>query len=59
MRENYRRFQQLPSERREMLRQQWHNASPSERAQMVEHAREQRAARHPGGGPHPSPPHRF
>jgi hypothetical protein len=52
-----------------MLREQWNHASPAQRQQMVEHAREQRlqhAGPPPGRpgpppgrpGPHPGPPHR-
>jgi Protein of unknown function (DUF3106) len=57
VRDNFHRFQQLPPARRQMLREQWRNASPAQRAQMIQHAREQRAARHPALG-HPPPPHR-
>lgn len=56
-RENFHRFQALPPERRQMLRQQWHSATPQQRAQMVEHARAQRAAHGPAMH-HPSLPHR-
>jgi len=62
VRENFHRFQQLPPERRQMLRERWRNASPAQRQQMVEHAREQRQGQgHVGGGHVPSarppPPH--
>jgi TRAP-type C4-dicarboxylate transport system substrate-binding protein len=53
VRQNFHRFQQLPPERRQMLREQWRNATPSQRQQMVEHAREQRPK---GPVPHPPPP---
>ena len=55
VRQNFHRFQQLPPERRQMLREQWRNASPAQRQQMIEHAREQRMKR--GAGPRPPPPH--
>ncbi|MGB6605066.1 MAG: DUF3106 domain-containing protein, partial [Steroidobacteraceae bacterium] len=69
VRENFHRFQQMPPARREMLRQQWRNATPEQRQRMVEHVREQRMQRpgagrpglghpgmgHPGGGPRPRP----
>ena len=45
VRQNFRRFQQLPPERRQMLRDRWRNASPAERQQMIERAREQHSRR--------------
>jgi TRAP-type C4-dicarboxylate transport system substrate-binding protein len=64
VRESYRRFQQLPPERREMLRQQWHNATPAQRQQWIERSRAERQGRPAGGhpaphmsGPAPHPPH--
>lgn len=54
-RENFRRFQQLPQERREQLRQRWQSASPAQRQDMVQRARERRAQRPPPpfhGAPH-------
>ena len=42
-RENFRKFQQLPQQRRQQLRQRWQNATPAQRQNMVERARE-----HPG-----------
>ena len=37
-----------------MLREQWRNATPAQRQQMIEHAREQRMT--PRRGPQPRPP---
>jgi hypothetical protein len=45
VRQNFRRFQQLPPERRQMLRERWRNASPAERQQMIQRAREQHMRR--------------
>ena len=42
VRENFHRFQQLPPARRQVLRDQWRAASPAQRQQMIERAREQR-----------------
>jgi 7-keto-8-aminopelargonate synthetase-like enzyme len=53
-RENFRKFQQLPQDRRQQLRQRWQNATPSQRQEMIQRARErsaQRAVPH-GGMPH-------
>ena len=56
VRQNFRRFQQLPPERRQLLRQQWRSATPEQRRQMVESARQRRLER--GMRPHgPPPPH--
>ena len=56
VRQNFRRFRQLPPEKRQMLRERWHNASPAERQQMIEHAREQHMRRMEM--PAPARPHR-
>jgi hypothetical protein len=42
VRENFHRFQQLPAERRQMLREQWNRASPAERREMAQRAREKK-----------------
>ena len=56
MRENFHRFQQLPPARRQMLREQWRNATPAQRQQMIQHAREQRQKQlQRGAAPHPGP----
>lgn len=54
VRQNYHRFQQLPPERRQALREQWRTASPAQRQQMIERAREQyeRQMQHGGAGGH-------
>ena len=57
VRQNYHRFQHLPPAQRQMLREQWNRATPAERQQMLQHAREQRMKHMPGmhpGGPHPT-----
>jgi hypothetical protein len=46
-RENFRKFQSLPQQQRQQLRQRWQNASPQQRQNMVQRARERRAARAP------------
>jgi hypothetical protein len=46
-RENFRKFQQLPQERRQQLRQRWQKASPAQRQDMVDRARERRVQRAP------------
>ena len=64
MRENFHKFKQLPPERRQMLREQWHNASPAQRQEMIHQAREQRQKREGERAPverpakAPRPPHR-
>ena len=55
VREGFRRFQQLPPERREMLRQQWRNATPAQRQQMIELARTHFQQRPMSGGGHAAP----
>src|SRR5256885_16672719 len=50
VRENFHKFQQLPPARRQTLREQWRSATPVQRQQMIEHAREQRQ-----NGPMPRP----
>jgi hypothetical protein len=44
-RDNYRKFQQLPQQRRQQLRQRWQNATPAQRQNMVQRARQRRAER--------------
>jgi hypothetical protein len=39
-RENFRKFQQLPQERRQQLRKRWQKATPSERRDMIQRARQ-------------------
>ena len=60
VRQNFRRYQQLPPERRQMLRQRWLNASPAERQQMIQRARERRIEMRSGGSmrapPRSAPP---
>ena len=46
-RENFRKFQQLPQERRQQLRQRWQKASPAQRQDMIDRARERRVQRAP------------
>jgi len=46
-RENFRKFQQLPQQRRQQLRQRWQNATPAQRQNMVEGARQRRTERPP------------
>ena len=46
-RENFRKFQQLPQQRRQQLRQRWQSATPAQRQNMVERAREHRVERGP------------
>ena len=59
VRENFHRFQQLPPERRQMLREQWRNATPAQRQQMILHAREQRQKQmQRAPAPHAGPHHR-
>jgi hypothetical protein len=48
VRQNFHRFQQLPAERRQILREQWNRATPAERKEMVERAREKRDKKHEG-----------
>ncbi|GAC1660460.1 MAG: hypothetical protein PVS2B3_13730 [Steroidobacteraceae bacterium] len=55
VRENFRRFQQLPAERRQMLREQWSRATPEERREMVQRAREKRGERHERARRNPPP----
>ena len=42
-RENFRKFQQLPQQRRQQLRKRWQDATPSEREDMIQRARDRRA----------------
>jgi hypothetical protein len=46
-RENLHKFQQLPQQRRQQLRQRWQSATPAQRQNMVQHARQRRAERGP------------
>src|SRR5580658_5978286 len=46
-RENFRKFQSLPQQQRQQLRQRWQSASPQQRQNMVERARQRRAAHAP------------
>jgi uncharacterized protein DUF3106 len=61
VRQNFHRFQQLPAERRQMLRERWNNATPAERKEMVQRAREKREKRRAGAqrmdAPHIPRPH--
>ncbi len=45
VRQNFRRFQSLPPERRQLLRERWRNASPAERQEMIQRARERQMQR--------------
>jgi hypothetical protein len=45
VRQNFRRFQSLPPERRQFLRERWRNATPAERQQMIQRARERQMER--------------
>jgi hypothetical protein len=46
-RENYRKFQQLPQQRRQQLRDRWQKATPAQRQNMVQRARQRRNDRVP------------
>jgi hypothetical protein len=46
-RENFHKFQQLPQQRRQQLRQRWQSATPAQRQNMVERARDRRPERGP------------
>ena len=46
-RENFRKFQQLPQQRRQQLRQRWQSATPAQRQNMVQRARQRRPERGP------------
>lgn len=46
-RENFRKFQQLPQQQRQQLRQRWQKASPAQRQDMVDRARERGMQRAP------------
>jgi len=58
VRENFHKFQQLPPARRQILREQWRSATPAQRQQMIEHARERgekgQMPRPPPQAPRPS-----
>lgn len=61
VRQNYRRFQQLPPQQRQNLRERWRQATPAQRSEMIQHAREQHmrsmgpAAPREAPGPRPHP----
>ena len=40
VRENFRKFRDLPPEQRKQLRERWKNATPAERERMLERSRE-------------------
>src|SRR3984885_7891641 len=44
-RQRFGKFQQLPQQRRQQLRQRWQNATPAQRQNMVQRARQRRAER--------------
>ena len=46
-RENFRKFRALPQPRRQQLRQRWQSATPAQRQDMVQRARQQRMERAP------------
>jgi hypothetical protein len=58
VRENFHKFQQLPPARRQLLREQWRAANPTQRRQMIEHAREARQKGPVLRPPQAPPPHR-
>jgi TRAP-type C4-dicarboxylate transport system substrate-binding protein len=45
VRQNYRRFQELPPDRRQLLRQRWRNATPAQRQEMLQQLRDHRMQR--------------
>ena len=49
VRQNFRAYSSLPPAQRAQLRERWLSATPQQRAQMLQHQREQRLQR--GGGP--------
>jgi hypothetical protein len=57
LRENFRRFQQLPPERREELRDQWRRATPAQREQWLQNARDKHQGKNGHGHPMGAPPH--
>ena len=48
-RQRFGQWQQLPQQRRQQLRQRWQSATPAQRQNMVERAREHRVERGPKG----------
>lgn len=46
-RENFRKFRDLPEPRRQQLRQRWQSATPAQRQNMIEHARQGHMERAP------------
>jgi hypothetical protein len=56
VRDNFHRFQQMPPAQRQALQERWRSATPQQRLQMVERAREHRQPAH--AAPHSSPPPR-
>ncbi len=46
-RENFHKFQQLPQQRRQQLRERWQSATPAQRQNMVQRARQRRTQRPP------------
>jgi TRAP-type C4-dicarboxylate transport system substrate-binding protein len=56
VRQNFHRFQQLPAERRQMLREQWNRASPAERKEMAQRARDKKNDRRNPGTRRMNPP---
>jgi hypothetical protein len=59
VRQNFHRFQQLPAERRQMLREQWNRATPTERKEMGQRAREKREKRNGNAGMRRGNPAKF
>ncbi len=51
MRQNFHRFQQLPPAQKQMLRERWRNATPAQRKEMIQHARELHPAKVPPAHP--------
>ena len=47
VRQNFHRFQQLPPAQRQMLRERWRNATPAQRKEMIQRARELHPAKVP------------
>jgi hypothetical protein len=54
VRQNFHRFQQLPPAQKQMLRERWRNATPAQRKEMIQRAREP----HPPKVPPPRNGHR-
>jgi hypothetical protein len=47
VRDSFRKFKNLPPERRKLLRERWNNATPAERQRMLDRMREQRQQQRP------------